>query len=311
MSSTSSAQDYLPSGISVYGGLPTKSQDLAASILFTILFALLLPLCVYRLVNKDSRSLLVFRIFLFVPTRVVSYILRSVEASGTYSVGIFIAEFVLILSGFNLLCEPLVAVMEQHLHASAYNARLQEPFLIQRLLKLMRLGLLAALVLGIYCATLYSSAENSSSTVANIDQYRLAISGLNMGITGLTVVLVLLLHKPFQMQRSGTLFIVGVGLLASITSAYRLAGVVHRQPLLAARTKIYFYVFGALPELLATIPFLAFNLHTVFDLEYKHPSSGPIRRIVHTFRGNQPLRSDGIAQSTELSKARGWSDAEK
>ena len=62
------------------------------SIVFTIMFAVLLPLAIFRLVVPSSRGAVLIRPTIFTVVRIATYIIRAVQADGNYSTGLFIAE---------------------------------------------------------------------------------------------------------------------------------------------------------------------------------------------------------------------------
>ncbi|KAF8597659.1 hypothetical protein BDV93DRAFT_562080 [Ceratobasidium sp. AG-I] len=70
------------SGISITGGIPTKAQDLAPSIIFIIAYACLIPLAIWRLASKASRSTTLIRPAIFVLVRIATYIVRAIQATG-------------------------------------------------------------------------------------------------------------------------------------------------------------------------------------------------------------------------------------
>jgi hypothetical protein len=80
---------------------PTPERSLRErSILFIILYALLVPLFVFRVARSASRSKVLIRPCIFVVVRILSFILRAYQANGHYSQGVSIAEQVLFLAGF-------------------------------------------------------------------------------------------------------------------------------------------------------------------------------------------------------------------
>lgn len=102
----------LPEGFSLVGGIPVKSQDFAAcdfrvspllvanntdsrahrSIIFIVAFVLLIPLALWRIVRKSTRSTVLIRPCIVLVVRIATYAIRAVEANGNYAEGLFIAE---------------------------------------------------------------------------------------------------------------------------------------------------------------------------------------------------------------------------
>jgi hypothetical protein len=114
----------LPPSLAVTGGIPVKSQDLAASvyiylaqvdakrtedrlmttdprilhihttrsIVFTIAYFLLLPVAIWRQAIPASRCWTLIRPIIFIALRIGTFIIRAVQANGNYQIGFFVAE---------------------------------------------------------------------------------------------------------------------------------------------------------------------------------------------------------------------------
>ena len=74
----------------ILGGIPSH-DDLAPSIVFTIAFALLLPVVIWRLVRPTTRSLVLIRPLIYILIRIVTFAIRADEANGDTSTGLFSA----------------------------------------------------------------------------------------------------------------------------------------------------------------------------------------------------------------------------
>ncbi|CAE7233208.1 unnamed protein product [Rhizoctonia solani] len=134
----------IPTGFSITGGIPIRSQDLAASIIFIIAYACLIPLATWRLASKASRSTTMIRPAIFVLVRTATYIMRAVQSSGNYSEALFIVEQVFLLAGFPIICDAILTLLEYHItrtHTSPKQGQIT-----QRVCRLLRLALLAALI---------------------------------------------------------------------------------------------------------------------------------------------------------------------
>lgn len=122
--SNSTLSDIFPSGLTLTGGIPIKSQDLGAyvcqfhnliylpsflltlcssnrSVAFTLAYFVLLPLAVWRLASSSSRCFALIRPAIFVLARIGTYAVRARISQGHYEKGLFIAEQV---------CSPLTCV---------------------------------------------------------------------------------------------------------------------------------------------------------------------------------------------------------
>lgn len=109
----------------ISGGLPT-SVDFGPSILFTILYFVLLPVGIWRMIQYRKPSGLLwswFRLTMFVSIRIATFILRAVEAHQTIqhggdpapSLGIFVGEQILLGTGFIILIGILADLIKYHL----------------------------------------------------------------------------------------------------------------------------------------------------------------------------------------------------
>lgn len=109
-----------PAGFSITGGFPIKSQDFAAwvpfprraeicfrrttsltrpqllsnrSIIFLALYAVLIPLGVWRMVNRETRTTILIRPLIFIVARIATWIMRVMQADQTeISTGLLTGE---------------------------------------------------------------------------------------------------------------------------------------------------------------------------------------------------------------------------
>lgn len=72
--------------MTLFGGVPLFSQDFAASIVFIIAYAAILPLAFFRLLKPETRHRVLFKPILLVAIRITSYSIRASEANGNYGV---------------------------------------------------------------------------------------------------------------------------------------------------------------------------------------------------------------------------------
>ncbi|KAL7006481.1 hypothetical protein EMMF5_003902 [Cystobasidiomycetes sp. EMM_F5] len=249
------------------GGVPLKSQDLAASIIFAAAFAPLLPLAIWRLVKKESRLLVLIRPAVFIQLQIVGYAIRaalSVQDSSLTnqpSLALFIVSQVFLLAGSVLICEPIPSLVvrmigkKQNGVPHAYERQ-------SRALRLAQLALLAALVIGIV-ASIKVSPDDSQDTLNTIIQMRIANAALIIGALGLTIIVALsLIGARVLALNTGLLAVQAV--LIIIFAAYRLHIALHNPDPLAASTKIIFYVFNTLPQWLCCVLYFVFNLKTLY-----------------------------------------------
>jgi hypothetical protein len=109
----SSASDPLPSGYSILGGIPLPGQDHAASIIFLVAFAILLFGTLFRYTRSATRTTALLRPIAFDLLRIVTYGLRYKQASGDYSVGLFIGTQVMFSLGLLFMGEPVLALLNE------------------------------------------------------------------------------------------------------------------------------------------------------------------------------------------------------
>lgn len=124
--------------------------------MFVAAYLLLSPLAAWRLAHRRTRLAVLIRPTVVLVLRVVTFILRALEADGKVtSTGVFTAEQILLYLGLIPLCEPLLSLSRFHIRRfwtpSPREGDRKRPSksLVDRLLKLLELALLAALILGI------------------------------------------------------------------------------------------------------------------------------------------------------------------
>ncbi|KAG8716165.1 hypothetical protein FRC08_009775 [Ceratobasidium sp. 394] len=252
----------LPTGLSLTGGIPTKSQDLAPSIIFIIAYACLIPLAIFRLAKKESRSTTLIRPAVFVLVRLATYIMRAVQAGGNYGETLFIVEQVFLLAGFPIICEAILTLLEYHItrtHTSPKQGQIT-----QRVIRVLRLALVAALIVGIVAGTQYSSDLSDPSKLSGLRTLRNVNAGLCLGIVlgVIFVVLVAQFHKNLPIRP--TIMLVFMAGCLVVAGSYRLAMIHTTSPPLAASTKAKFYVLLSLMEWLVTATLFVLNARTLF-----------------------------------------------
>ncbi|GAA5967242.1 hypothetical protein JCM11641_000486 [Rhodosporidiobolus odoratus] len=144
-------------GLSLTGGIPTKSQDLAASITFVVAFALIIiPLAGRRWHSASSRTATLIRHSIVLVARIATYVIRAIEADGNRSKGLVIEEQVLLLAGLVPRLEPLVVRLRAHIRRdwvpeppAREGAKQKRVTARSRALVVLRLGVVIAVVLGI------------------------------------------------------------------------------------------------------------------------------------------------------------------
>ncbi|KAM0754320.1 hypothetical protein T439DRAFT_284912 [Meredithblackwellia eburnea MCA 4105] len=260
-----------PTGISLTGGIPIKSQDLAASVIFTIIYALIFPVAVWRLISSSSRCFALIRPTAFAMARIVTFIIRALQANGNYSKGLFIAEQVLLLCGFILLCEPLLTLIGYHMMRNTVPHPGQGAML-NRIHRLLQLALTIALILGIYAGSQLASVSSttSSSSISTIKDCRDANAIICLIVTVLSAVVSLAAQAKERpaLPIKSTIYLVAISALLSISSAYRLFLYEHSpspNPV-GSGTKAAFYLLSSVPEVVVSILYISLNLNTAFEI---------------------------------------------
>ncbi|KDN42470.1 hypothetical protein RSAG8_06787, partial [Rhizoctonia solani AG-8 WAC10335] len=252
----------IPTGFSITGGIPTKSQDLAASIIFIIAYVCLIPLAAWRLASKESRSTTMIRPAIFALVRTATYIMRAVQSNGNYSETLFIVEQVFLLGGFPIICEAILSLLEYHItrtHTSPKQGQIT-----QRVCRLLRLALVAALVIGIVAGTQMSSAITDPSKAPGLRALRNANAALCLAIVLGVIVVVLFAQFHKNLPGKPTMLLVFMAGCLVIAGAYRLALIHTTSPPLAQSTKVKFYVLLAWMEWMVTFALFVVNARVVF-----------------------------------------------
>ncbi|GAA6027804.1 hypothetical protein JCM8097_001726 [Rhodosporidiobolus ruineniae] len=273
-SSIDSLADAFPKGFSLTGGVPLEKQDLAASIIFTIAFVLLLPAIVWRWSRRCSRTWLLLRPTLVAMFRIATYIIRAIESKGNYSEGLFIAEQVLLLAGLVPLLEPLVGLLRSHVRRywtpvppSQQTEEQRRGDLLARALRILQLAVFVALILAIVAGTKAGSATSDPNSADELRHYRYATIGLSIFILGVTAIVNGAIFLRDSLPLSGTLYIFGMCGLLLIPNVYKLVVSLHPPGMFSVGTKTAFYLLSALPEWLAIVLYFSVNLNDLFAVQ--------------------------------------------
>ncbi|QRV89213.1 proteophosphoglycan protein [Ceratobasidium sp. AG-Ba] len=252
----------LPSGLSITGGIPIKSQDLAPSIIFIVAYVILTPLAVFRIARKESRSTTLIRPTIFIVVRIATYIMRAIQANGNYAEALFIVEQVFLLAGFPIICEAILSLLESHItrtHTSSKQGQIT-----QRVTRLLRIALLVALIIGIVAGTQYSSALSDPSKLDTLRTLRNVNAGLCLAIVVGVIVVVLIAQVHKNLPIHPTILLVFMAGCLVVAGAYRLIMIHTTSPPLSIATKAKFYILLTLMEWLVTATLFAFNIRLLF-----------------------------------------------
>ncbi|GAA5831933.1 hypothetical protein JCM3766R1_000161 [Sporobolomyces carnicolor] len=264
MSDNSTSSDAFPAGFVLTGGIPTKSQDLAASILFTIAYAVLVPLVLLRVCRKSSRTLVLIRPAIFISIRIATYIVRAIQANGDESEGLFITEQIFLLCGFLLLLEPFSTLVKFNLYRDWIPEGKKDA--LSRLLLVVRLAIFAAIALGIYVGSSTSGAMTDPGLAETLRRCRWASAGIALAIVVVSLLLAIYAQITGVADLRRTAYLATLGTCLLVPSVYKL--VLYEDPShpFSAAGKAVFYILFGLPECLAALMLVSINLETTFDV---------------------------------------------
>jgi len=251
------------------GGLPTKPDE-APSIVFTIAYALLLIPAIWRTITYRRPGSLLFtfvRLCLFISIRIATFALRAAEGASAQipnnpvpSIGIFIAEQVLLGIGFIVLVDLLVELLKSHIWRTDIPPQAETSFAnqasamsLERVVRLMHIALLAAIGLGVAAGAMYSGALSDPSKANTVRTLRIASTAIALAVSGLCALVCLLLLFQFpDLGATRTLYLLVMSCLMLIVPAYRLSTSLEQSPseqdLISTATRIKFYILQALME---------------------------------------------------------------
>ncbi|BGO90376.1 hypothetical protein NBRC10512v2_002367 [Rhodotorula toruloides] len=260
----------LPTGFSLVGGVPLKNPDLAASVIFLVVWALLTPLPVWRFAVRRTRDAILIRPAVVIVIRIATFIIRALEANGNYATGLFIAEQVLLLIGLIPLCEPLISLLRFHVRRywtpSPADGPKERKTTLNRLLILLRIALFAAIALG--CVT--SAAMTDPTKVDSLKHYRYGIIGITLFISILSPIIAIVVSGKNGLPMAPVYFLIGcaacLALPQIVPSVYKLIITLHPVSLVSHGAKAGFYVFSCVPEVVLVVLYFGFDLERMFDI---------------------------------------------
>ncbi|SCV67713.1 BQ2448_5324 [Microbotryum intermedium] len=252
----------LSSPLALVGGIPTKSQDLPGSIIFAVAFAFLAPLAMYRVLQPSSRTMTLFRPAIFIVGRIATYCIRAVISDGHYAIGLFI----LLLTGFILLCEPLLNMLEAHVtryrEPSIYNKDLMD-----HVVRLLKLALFVAFILGIVTGASVSGVEDGTGSISSFKTERDANTIICLVVVLLVIPVSLIGQARQQLPFTATLHLIVCAALLAVGAIFKLYTYLNPGDPYSTRTKVLFYILLSTPEWLVTVLYLVFNIQEMYQLQ--------------------------------------------
>ncbi|GJN87543.1 hypothetical protein Rhopal_000497-T1 [Rhodotorula paludigena] len=259
----------LPKGFSLVGGIPLKSQDFAASIIFIVAFGLLIPLAFWRIIHKPTRSTVLIRPCVVLVARIATYAIRAVEANGNYAEGLFIAEQILLLLGLLPLCEPLISLLKFHVRRNWIPTpeNVRDKSILGRVLWLLETALLVGIILGVVAGSKTSDAMSDPDELSSLKSYRYGISGLTLFVIVTAPIVAGFCTFQEGLPRQPLAFLVCCGAILLIPSIYKLDITLHPPSSFSASSKATFYCLSALPEWILVTVYLGVDLESLFAVK--------------------------------------------
>ncbi|GAA5949479.1 hypothetical protein JCM3765_002675 [Sporobolomyces pararoseus] len=264
-SNSSTLTEALPSGFVLTGGIPLKNQDFAASILFTIAYALSVPLLAWRIGRKSSRTLVLIRPAVFVVIRIATYVVRAIQADGNESEGLFVTEQIFFLCGFLLLLEPFSTLVKFNLYRHWIPEGKRHS--LARFLLLIRLAIITAIILGIYIGSNTQDAITDPGLESTLARCRWTGGGLALGVVVLSLLLALYAQIRGFSDLRRTCYLAALGTCLLIPSVYKLVLYADPSHPFSSTGKAVFYILFSLPEFIAILVYLSINLETTFEIK--------------------------------------------
>ncbi|KDR75019.1 hypothetical protein GALMADRAFT_248864 [Galerina marginata CBS 339.88] len=274
--------------------------DFAPSIVFAVLYALLLPLMLYRLYKRRSRTTLLIGTITFSVERVVIFSLRAVQSRNEarrFSHGLVTYMQVSFALGFIGIANDLVNIVRCILINPTYGSDMyyQSPaaktkggvftpppegtpdqprlrFWLRRFSDFLGLAFLAATVPGTIANSTYGKVFDNQQNADKTAKYRFVSTGVALGMCAMLIGVIAWIRRKFpRTSRRGATIICLVSTLMAVVAIYRLSVMNIKATTLTVQTsldkpgaKAAFYIFHALPEWLAILILLASNVRKLF-----------------------------------------------
>ncbi|KAK8861452.1 hypothetical protein IAR55_002271 [Kwoniella newhampshirensis] len=269
--------------INFTGGFPT-SKDLAPSIIFLVIYVLLAPVLIFRLVRKADRSLVLVRPAIFVAARIGMLVVRAIMAKNSYGEGLLIAELVLVSVGFLFLINAAASCFKLQIDSDLPKD--ERPRWVRRLTTLLHIVVIAAIGTAVAGAASINGAVNDPSKLGTVKDLRKASMILSVVAVIIIFLATIHTHLKFHLDTRGTTWILTTTACLIVVAVYRLVQTYSTDPHAASRSLTAFWVLNMTFELLAFVPFIAVSIPTWFpgekgrstrsDSEMASPgSSGP------------------------------------
>ncbi|KAL7414823.1 hypothetical protein BDY24DRAFT_440285 [Mrakia frigida] len=265
----------------ILGGIPV-SKDLAPSIIFCVLYGILGALWVYRMVKKETRSLLILKPGIFVQIRIVTLAIRAYMSQGNYATGLFIVELIFLTVGVIAILDPLIQCFNSHIHPfqpsdAAESSENANRNWLEHVANILRLLVLAVLVTGIVTGSLSSGAISDPNGSGAQTVHTLRTVNYILSLVILVVLIAATVYAqrryPAHLDQNKSLFIILTSLVLVVPSAYKIATLDWADPSSWAHSSSAFFV------LVITFEFIATALLLIFPTTIMFPSEKARKRI--------------------------------
>ncbi|GFZ42693.1 hypothetical protein JCM24511_00410 [Saitozyma sp. JCM 24511] len=284
------------SDINFTGGFPTH-RDLAPSIVFIVLYSLTVPVVLWRIIVPRYRTWLLYRIVLFLGCRLAMLIIRVIMAtSSSWSLGLLIAELILVGVGYLLLLEPILVLFKRTVDAAHPKHRYaREPLWLLILLGTCWAGLLAAVAMTVAAGVMISDAIDQGTGVQTIINLRHASYITSLIIVGCILFALLICFAAYRTSVKQTLYLLIPICALLVVGVYRVVQTYTTSPSAAARKLSTFWILQITFEFIAYVSYIAISIPGWYpsvhnDVVRKGGVSDPERSPAS---GHQTLLPDG------------------
>ncbi|WWC60221.1 uncharacterized protein I303_102787 [Kwoniella dejecticola CBS 10117] len=265
MSSASTQPDYTTiSNINFTGGFPT-SADLAPSIVFLILYALTIPVLLWRWFRKSDRTTILIRPTVFQACRIGMLVIRAYMSKNTYGEGLLIAELVLVSIGFLFLIDPVSELWKNQV--ASHMPKHERPGWIVRLTWLIKILILVAIATAIAGSVQISSAIDDPSKLDMVKHLRQASVVVSFAAVVVVAIAAALTHFRYPLDHRGTIYILTVAACLIIVSVYRMVQTFSTDPSAPVRSLAAFWVLQMVFEFFAFCLIIGISIPTWFPGE--------------------------------------------
>ncbi|KAF8902943.1 hypothetical protein CPB84DRAFT_1678411 [Gymnopilus junonius] len=274
--------------------------DFAPSIVFAILYALIAPFMIYRvLLKRRSRTLLLIGTVIFSIERVVVFSLRAAQSRSEekrFSHGLLNYMQISFGLGFIGIANDLINIIKCLMINPTYGSDMfyQSPaantkegvfkrppegtpdrpklrFWLRRWADLLNLAFFAASLPGSIFLGQYSKTFDDQNKANSVQRFRSVSAGVALCLCILVIITAVLCRIKLHTPRRSISFMIFIASLMSIVAIYRLSIMSIKTTSITVQTsldepgqKALFYIFHALPEWLAITSMVMANVRKWF-----------------------------------------------